>query len=80
MELGNNERSRYERYKALEACEKPYNKPKYFCDPDEKSQKLDASVKQKDKSAQELVTVRSELANIRRSLGLYLFNCIYYFS
>ncbi|KYQ54715.1 Citron Rho-interacting kinase [Trachymyrmex zeteki] len=69
MELGSNERSRYERHKALEAYEKPYSKPKYFCDPDEKLQKLDASVKQKDKSAQELVAVRSELAGIRRSLA-----------
>ncbi|KAG5324664.1 KIBRA protein, partial [Acromyrmex heyeri] len=69
MELGNNERSRYGRYKALEAYEKPYNKSKYFCDPDEKSQKLDASVKQKDKSVQELMAVRSELAGIRRSLA-----------
>ena len=77
MELENNERSRYERYKALEAYEKPYSKPKYFCDLDEKSQKLDASVKQKDKSVQELVAVRSELAGIRRSLGLYLFILLY---
>ncbi|KYN01848.1 Citron Rho-interacting kinase [Cyphomyrmex costatus] len=67
MELGRNERSRYERYKTLEASEKPYSKSKYFCDPDEK--KLDTSVKQKDKLAQELVAVRSDLADIRRSLA-----------
>lgn len=71
MELGSNERSRYERYKkASEAYEKTHGKPKYFCDPDEKSQKLDASVKQRDKFAQELKAVRSDLAGIRRSLGL----------
>lgn len=72
MELGSNERSRYERYKkASETCERLRGKPKYFCDPNEKSQKLqDASVKQRDKLAQEIVAVRSDLAGIRRSLGL----------
>lgn len=70
MELGSNERSRYK--KASEVCEKPRGKSKYFCDPDEK-QKLDASVKQRDKLAQELVAVRSDLAGIRRSLGLCLY-------
>ncbi|XP_036141937.1 citron Rho-interacting kinase isoform X2 [Monomorium pharaonis] len=70
MELESNERSRYERYKkASEICEKSRGKPKYFCDPDERSRKLDASVKQRDKLAQELVAVRSDLAGIRRSLA-----------
>lgn len=53
--------------------ERPRDKPKYFCDPDEKMQKLDASIKQRDKLAQELVAVRSDLAGIRRSLGLCFF-------
>lgn len=71
MELGSSERLRYERTKkALETCEKPRGKPKYFCDPDEKMQKRDTSIKQRDKLAQELVAVRSDLAGIRRSLGL----------
>lgn len=74
MESERNERSRYERYKATtEACEKPRGKAKYFCDPDERSRKPDASVKQRDKLAQELVAVRSDLAGIRRSLGLYIY-------
>ncbi|XP_071572923.1 citron Rho-interacting kinase isoform X2 [Temnothorax nylanderi] len=69
MELGSNERSRHERCKkALEVREKPHGKSKYFCDPDERMQKLDASIKQRDKLAQELVAVRSDLAGIRRSL------------
>lgn len=73
--MESNERSRYERCKkALDASEKPRGKSKYFCDPDERLQKLDASIKQRDKLAQELVAVRSDLAGIRRSLGLYLFN------
>jgi len=74
MELRSNERSRYK--KTSEAYEKPRDKPKYFCDPDEKSQKLDTSVRQRDKLAQELVAVRSDLAGIRRSLGLCLFNLV----
>ncbi|KAL6257978.1 hypothetical protein P5V15_011574 [Pogonomyrmex californicus] len=68
MESEGNERSRYERYKkATEVCEKTRSKSKYFFDPDEKI--LDASIKQRDKLAQELVAVRSDLAGIRRSLA-----------
>lgn len=76
MKLGSTERAWGK--EALEkpsekSRERPRDKPKYFCDPDEKMQKLDASIKQRDKLAQELVAVRSDLAGIRRSLGLCLF-------
>lgn len=73
MEMESKERARQERHvKISEVCEKSYGKPKYFCDPDEVTQKLDASVKGKDRLAQELVAVRSDLASIRRSLGRFI--------
>lgn len=73
MDLGNKEKMRHEQYtKICQAFDKSCSKSKYFRDPDDKSQKLNLEVKGRDKLAQELVAVRSDLAGIRRSLSQFI--------